>query len=340
MNAIIERVVILPIFRLYFDPTYDGGSGASGVEFNTNTTTQESLSDEMRTYYSDYLLDLVEPELVHEQFAQKHPIPKNGGKTINFRMFDPLPELTTPLVEGVTPAGQSLSVSSIEAYVDQYGGYVTLSDMLMMTAVDPMLMVATKKIATQAGQSRDTLVREVMAAGTNVRYAGGAASRSALAVNTSKLTVEDIRKAVRDLEANDVPRINGKYIGIIHPNVKYDLMDDPRWLNPHEYRDTSNVYTNEIGEIYGVRFVEASRAKIWKGEGASGADVYGTIILGDDAYGVTEIDGGIKHIVKQLGSGGTSDALDQRATCGWKMVMVTKILIQQYMVRIESTATP
>ena len=69
-------------------------------------------------------------------------------------------------------------------------------------------------------------------------------------------------------------------------------------------------------------------------------DVYSTLILGDDAYGVTEITGGgLQHIVKQLGSSGSADPLDQRATCGWKATKTAEILVPQYMVRIETTAT-
>lgn len=100
----------LPEVRL---DLFDG----SAPDPNTNTTGSAGLSVEMKTYYSDYLLDLAEPELVHDQFAQKHPIPKNGGKTIEFRQFDPLPELTTPLTEGVTPDGQSMNVKTLTATV-------------------------------------------------------------------------------------------------------------------------------------------------------------------------------------------------------------------------------
>ncbi len=43
--------------------------------------------------------------------------------------------------------------------------------------------------------------------------------------------------------------------------------------------------------------------------------MYATLILGDNAYGTTEIEGGgLTLIVKQLGSGGASDPLDQRAS--------------------------
>ena len=80
---------------------------------------------------------------------------------------------------------------------------------------------------------------------------------------------------------------------------------------------------------------------IYPGEGgANGRDVYSTLILGADAYGVTELEGGgLQHIVKQLGSSGTADPLNQRATAGWKLTKVAERLVEQYMVRIESAST-
>ena len=79
----------------------------------TSATTGNNLSGEMKTFYSDYLIDMAEPLLVHDQFGQKHPIPKNGGKTIEFRKYDPLPKATTALTEGVTPEGQKLNMGAV-----------------------------------------------------------------------------------------------------------------------------------------------------------------------------------------------------------------------------------
>lgn len=311
---------------------------------NTNITTDTGLTNEMKTYYSDYLIDLAEPELIHDQFAQKHPIPKNGGKRIEFRKYDSLPKALTPLTEGVTPDGQKLSMSVITAEVRQYGGYVELSDMVMLTAIDNNLVQATRLLASQAGRTADTITREVMNGGTTVRYAGGAADRSALvggaADGNHYLTVDDIRKAARDLKVMNAPKINGSYVGIIHPDVAYDLMSDPEWQKPHQYVDTENIYNGEIGRIAGVRFVETSEAKIFTGAGASDRDVYATLVLGADAYGVTEITGGgLQHIVKPLGSAGTADPLNQRGTAGWKLTKAAIRLVEQYMVRIESAST-
>lgn len=393
---------------------------------NTNVTTDTGLSDEMKTYYSDYLIDLAEPYLVHDQFGQKQPIPQNKGKTIEFRKYSPLPKALTPLTEGVTPTGQKLTMSVITATVSQYGGYVELSDMLLMTAIDNNQVQATKLLAAQAGRTLDTITREVLVGGTNVQYAEGVhESRATLVGGESSgndyMTVDCVRKAVRFLKVMNAQKISGDFVGIIHPDVSYDLMSDPKWVNVKTYSDPDGIYEGEIGKIEGVRFVETSEAKIFTGTplsagsknltvktqvssntsvpikealtaedaaalagrkvllgatevtiasatagaagsasltlsaaasasanaviapndaGAGGKSVYATMILGENAYGVTEVSGGgLQYIAKQLGSAGTADPLNQRATCGWKATKVAERLVEEYMVRIETTST-
>lgn len=307
-------------------------------QLNTQTTASEGLSPEMRTYYSDYLIDEAEPNLVHDQFGQKHPIPKNGGKTIQFRKFKPFTKATTPLKEGITPDGGSLTVTTIESTVAQYGYYITISDILDLTAVDNTLVEATKLLGSQAGATLDTITREVLSSGTSVMYSGGVEAREALGAD-SKLTVDDIYRAARFLKAQNAPKISGGYVAIVHPDVSYDLMRDEEWIDVHKYSAATEIFEGEIGKIGGVRFVESTEAKIFP-KGAGDKDVYSTLVLAANAYGVTEITGGgLQHIVKQLGSGGTADPLNQRATAGWKAIKTAEILVQNYMIRIESVST-
>ena len=136
--------------------------------FATQVTVQPSLSAEMKTFYDMTLLDNAQANLVHDQFGQKKPIPKNGGKTIEFRKFAPLNKALTPLTEGVTPAGNSLSVSTITASVAQYGDYIKQSDVLELTALDNTILEATKLLGQQAGATLDTVTRNVLNGGTNV----------------------------------------------------------------------------------------------------------------------------------------------------------------------------
>ncbi len=399
------------------------------AELNTNVTTDSGLSEEMKTFYSDYLIDQAGPKLVHDQFGQKHPIPKNGGKVIEFRKYDPLPKALTVLTEGVTPDGQKLTMSTLKSEVRQYGSYITLSDVLLLTAIDNNLVQATKLLGKQAGETLDTITREVLNGGTNVQYAEGqVSSRAQLnggqtdATQNHYLTVDAIRMAVRTLKNQNAEKIGDSYVAIIHPDIAYDLMSDKAWKDVKDY-DPEDWYAGEIGKIAGVRFVETTEAKIFKsanltksnatltvkgtvtkafkvpvteeitkedafkmagkqitinsgatiytilsaeagaagnasitvdkevtaadtnpiatvGGGKSGRAVYSTLVLADNAYGVTDIEGGgLQHIVKNLGSAGSADPLNQRATVGWKAIKTAERLVEPYMVRIETCST-
>ena len=299
------------------------------------TTLLPALSAEMKTFYDMTLIDEAQSNLVHDQFGQKRPIPANGGKTIEFRKFAPLAKALTPITEGVTPDGKSLEVTTITAEVAQYGDYITQSDVLELTSLDNTILEATKLLGRQAGVTLDTVVRDILHETTNVTYCskadGTAVTSRAGLDNTCQLTVKMVQKVVAKLRAQNAPTIGGKYVAIIHPYVAYDLMRDPEWIDAHKYTTSTNLYEGEIGEIAGVRFVQTTEAKIYEG------GVFGTLIMGDGAYGVTEITGGgLQTIVKQKGSAGTADPLDQRSSVGWKAIKTAELLIPQYLVRVES----
>ena len=415
--------------------TFGAGDKVLGTEgeINANNGAEvayeegKGLSPEMRTYYSDYLIDNAEPALVHDRFAQKHNIPVGGGKSIQFRKYDPLPKLTDPIKEGITPTGQTINMGIVNATVAQYGGYVELTDLLIMTAIDNNLCMATKLLGSQAGRTLDTISREVLVGGTNVQYADCSVSARCQLQGGGEsdnhyLTVDAIRKAVRFLKNQNAEKIDGAYVAIIHPDCAYDLMSDPAWRFPHQYSDSTAIFEGEIGKIEGVRFIETTEAKVFHAEdlasdarelrvsapandsdclefdggtvadgalvgreviingvkyyvssnysnfinlttdstkstpasitcsadtiiypgeaGAEGADVYATLIFGENAYGTTALAaGGLEHIVKQLGSAGSSDPLDQRATVGWKATKVTVRLVEAFMIRIETCAS-
>ena len=311
-----------------------------------NTTTASGMSAEMKTYYEKRLLDQAEPALVHDQFGDKYPIPANGGKTIEFRKYDSLPKATTPLTEGVTPDGQNLNVSTVTAEVKQYGGWTPITDTLQLTAIDNNIVQATKILASQAGRTIDSVVRDILVGGTNVIYAPKVADGVKAEVKsranldkTAKLTSELIMKAATQLKAMNADPIDGSYIAIIHPYAAYDLKTSKEFIEVHKYADPEAMFRGEIGKLGNIRFIETSEAKIWKDATCpAGLAVFGTLVLGAHAYGVTELEGGgLEHIVKQLGYG--DDPLNQRASVGWKGMRAAERLVEQYMIRIESVSS-
>lgn len=242
---------------------------------NTNVTTDTGMSVENKTFYDKELIRTAGPQLVHDQFAQKRPIPKNGGQSVEFRQFGDLPKALTPLTEGVTPNGKKLSATAKTATVSQYGDYVTISDKLDLTAIDPVALEAVDVIGKQMGLTLDTVTRNKLHQGLQVMYAplrssAGAetevSSRSKLD-KSAVLTVKLVQQARTELKAMNVPTFDDDcYVMIIHPYSAYDLKRDPEWRKPHEYADTRQLYNGEVGMVDGVRFVETSEAKIYCGE--------------------------------------------------------------------------
>ena len=316
----------------------------ASASLNNTTAT---MTKEMKTFYEKRLIDQAEPRLVHDQFADYYPVPQNGGKTIEFRKYDSLPKASTPLTEGVTPNGQTLNVTTITSDLHQYGGWTPLTDVLQMTAIDNNVVQATRVLASQAGRTMDSITRDVLAGGTNVLYVPKVAedgtetvvnSRKALD-KTCTLTPKIFFRAAAQLGAMNADPIGDSYIAIIHPYAAYDLKTSKEFVEVHKYADPDTMYRGEIGKLGNIRFVETSEAKIWRDETCpTGLAVFGTLVLGAHAYGVTELEGGgLEHIVKQLGYG--DDPLNQRASVGWKGMRAAERLVEQYMVRIESVSS-
>ena len=406
---------------------------------NTQTTSANrpgnNLTPEMKTYYDRALIRFASPKLVHAQFGQQKPIPAGSGKTIEFRRFSPLPKALTPLTEGVTPKGNTLNVTTVESTVEQYGDYITMSDMLTLSAVDSVISETQTVLGDQAGRTLDTVIREKVNAGTNVQYGSGKADRNLLVGGQADygdndyLTVAAVKRAVATLKRNNAaPFKDGCYVAIIHPDVANDLTNDPEWKAVKQNVDPEDWYKGAIGKIHGVVFVESTEAKIFRagylrnpatlakgdpetltaagvsgktitlreeltaedvtylgskkiqingfdysiasakagdagaasitvaetpdasvtpgaviypaGAGAGGRDIYSTLFIGQNAYGLTSISGGgLQTILKQKGSAGTGDPLDQRSTVGWKATQTAEILSPEFMVRVETTCS-
>lgn len=308
------------------------------VNVTTSAAEGNNLSPEMKEYYNTQIIRMAEPELRYKQFAKKVPMPRHNGKSVSFRKWTSFGKATTPLTEGVTPTGNKLNVTEIHASVNQYGDYTSVSDVLDLTAIDNVIMETTELHSSQAAITLDTLCRNEVMTGTNVVYAPKSDGTEVLSRGnldeTCILTADLVAKIAAELKANNAPKIDGSYVAVIHPYVAYDIMTSPLWIDVHKYEDSVAIFEGEIGKIHGVRFVESSEAKIWK-EGETA--VFGTLFFGQGAYGSIDLEGGnLQVIVKQKGSGGTADPLEQRATVGWKAMDCNVILIPEYMYRVES----
>ena len=303
---------------------------------DTNMTTSTGLTPGMQTYYNRELLRTFEPNLVHLQFGENYRMPMNSGITMNMRKQIPVAAKTTALAEGNPGDGKMLAEVAVTTTIQQFGDYARCSDWLDMVHMDENITSRVKRFGDAGARSVDALVRDELATCTNVIYANGKTARNQLTA-ADKLSSKELRKAVRLLKKNRAQKFGGYYIAIVGPDTIYDLQDDEKFIAVSKYQDKENIYTGEVGRLFGIRFVESTEAKIFEGAGASSADVASVIVLGRYAYGLTSLKGTKPHVVvKPAGSAGTADPLDQISTVGWKLDgFAVKLLQPEFAVRIE-----
>lgn len=399
----------------------------------TNTTST-AANYTMKTAYEKQLLMQAKTQWVHAQFGKKYSIPANNGLIVEMRKSNPYTASTTNLLlsEGVTPTGQTYGQTRVLATVAQYGAYVTLSDLLDLTAFDPIIDENSMLLGEQLGTTLDWVVRDAMVSEASVQRVGSRTSM--LAITTADLlSVDEVRKAVATLKkAKARPFSDGCFVMIVDPDVVWDLQNDADWQTPNTYSGTKQLYTAELGMLYGVRFVGSTEGKITyqsvlnavnastttsdefvlkntptaaeiaylstpgnkiciganyaglteytlhattpltessgtytvklttapsltgnhivfsRDAGAcnattcAGTPIHHSLILGQEAFGVVDVagKGGVEIIIKQKGSEGSADPLDQRSSIGAKVTAFTaKVLNSNWIIDVMSAAT-
>ena len=323
----------------------------SYVNAYTGQTTAFSgtndLTPTMKVFYDTSLLENHRDQLIFGQLGKKQPLPANHGRTVEWRKWNTLPNLKA-LAEGVIPTGEKLGMTSTNVALTQYGEYVSVTDILELHALDDVIAGATEELGAASGKTNDVLVRDVVAANTNIifadAYVNGAYDstpstetelQTALSAGKAcDLTPDMIAKAVTNLKKGGAPTINGKYVAVVHPSVTYSLRKNPEWLEAHKYARPEEIFNGEIGELHGVRFVESNLAPVIKGASQANA-TYKTLIFGKDAFGIVDPEGAgletIIHTKDQIGG-----PLNQFSTIGAKMEMAAKVLYTERICTIWS----
>ena len=301
----------------------------------TKTTTAEpgqGMSPTMKVFYNKSLLENSREESVFSQFAM--PTPMTHGKTAEWRKWKTFAPALVPLQEGVIPDGHTFGMESITASISEHGDYTPISDVLELTAYDPVIYGATEEMGAAGAETSDLLIRNDLLAGTNQFYANGKDAKTALTA-ADTITPAMINKVVTFLKKMRAKKINGYYVALIHPSVAEDLRNTDEWKEFHKYNDTTPIFKGEIGELHGCKFIESNFAAIEQG---TDIKVYSTMIFGADAFGKLELEGGdmqmIIHGKEEIGG-----PLDQFSTVGYKFFHGAKILYEERLVNLWTASS-
>lgn len=347
------------------------------------TTSYGDISPAVAAYSVVRMLKRALPLLHLEKFGQTYPLPQNSTQTAKFRRYFLsgttgaagsgtgnffMPVATTPLVEGVTPAGSRLANADYTVQLAQYGDYVTITDVVMDTHTDPVLAQATEILGEQAATTVETLRFNVLKAGTNVFYANNVAGRSTVA---SAITLADQRRVTTALNRQNAKKITqvvasspdyntksveAAYMAVVHPDLETDIRGMSGFKPVADYGTHTSPMEGEIGSVEQVRYLSSTIIAPWLGTGVATAsaatlrhsdagtgdkvDVYPVLYFGRDAFGIVPLKGKsamTPMVVNPKPAPG--DPLGQRGTVGWKLWTATVILQEAFMARLEVGAT-
>lgn len=315
------------------------------------------------------------------KFCMNKPMPANSGTQMIFRRWLPKgATVNSPnkwdvqvgahrINEGETPVADSITPQDIPVVLDQYAFIYRWSDRVEDLHEDDV-PAQTKKIAGQrAGLLLEMIKWGRAKACTNVYYAAGVASRSLVSGLVSATLIANI---VRGLENNmaelvtsslkaspgyETRAIDSCYVGLTHPDMRYDLESLPNFIKAKDYPGGSAdlIDPDEIGSLGKVRFIQsphftpylqagtvaAANTRLTNGVpnagGVGNCDVYPIVIMAQEAVGSVGFRGANSMQVnyKPATEATKDDILAQKGVLGMKCYSAAVILNNFHMAVAE-----
>lgn len=329
-----------------------------------NLTTYGDISPRTAAKAARRLLTRGQALMLTERFGYSDPQPMNASKTRKWRRYTSLANATSPLAEGITPAGQKLNFEDVTATLEQYGDFARITDVIQDTHEDPVLREASDVIGEQAAEVVELVRISILTAGTNVFYANGVTARASV---TSLMLIQDYRKIVRALRRNRAQYITqvikagpsiatepvgAAFFAMCHTDLEADIRSLANFLPAEKYADGSKAVPGEIGKYESTRFCLSQLILPWYNAGASGTtylaggeivagstayDVYPVLVVSRNAYAIVPLQGdqAVNIMVKNPGKPSDSDPLGQRGFVSWKTWQAAAILNELWLARYE-----
>jgi N4-gp56 family major capsid protein len=326
---------------------------------NMSVLKYGDISPRTAAYAAAEMLKRAMPYLILQPFAQTRPIPANSSDTIKFRRYNSLPLALTPLAEGVTPSGNTMTATDVSATLSQYGDYIPISDKIADTHEDQVFKEAQAVIGEQAAQTVETILFNILKAGTNVFYTNGADRDEVNTVYDHDLQTkvvrafkrQNARKLTKKQDSSvkfNTENVSGGFIGFVHPDLEPTIRAFSDFIDVKDYGSTT-PHESEFGASGEVRYLTSTVFQPWADAGAAGAtmiattnsavavDVYPILIVAADSFAVTPLKGknAIMPMVLNPGVPREGDPLGQRGYVGWKTWFTGCILNQVWMARVE-----
>lgn len=226
----------------------------------TQTTGTSSLPHIATVFYKRKALDRLMTKFQFEKACMPDMLERQQGKTVQFWRYTNLQASTAPKSpEGQVGTSETISSKTLSATISQYTNFITVSDLLRDTAIDPILENAAELLGYQAGLTVDTITRTII---------DNESANTAQTLLGTYLRAADFRRARHTLQGKDIlPMEDNYFLGIAHPYVTFDLVNDPqaagladitKYTNPDKARLFNYEDRGVISVVGGVKVMEST----------------------------------------------------------------------------------
>ena len=337
----------------------------------TSNNTTKNTVPALGQYYDKRFLERAVSVMRYHLFGQKKSVPTNMGTNVIFTRFSALNTvgfISTEDASAVT--GQTLSATNVTAEVKLMGDYVSTTELFNVTSLDKDGEEIASILGDACGLSVDETIGKELRSGATAQLATGVAALSALTGSGKEMNSTEIRKASRTLKRNKARFISGnltkgKFAGFVPTDVVYDLQNDADWKSLNTYVNTTNIEFGRIGSLHGIDVYETNNQDFLRettgGVLATTGAVFNSFFLGENAYGIIELDGNAGAVSQQATEGPSSgqtgsikqtkfmiesdlvptthDPLAVTKVIAWKIYWATKVLNPNWIINVKTLAT-
>lgn len=314
-------------------------------------------------YYFTTWLERYEANLCYDKYGKQAPLPaKKGSVAVWHQLLNPAKGYS--LTDGTTNSASAVSTRKVSATVAQYGDVKSITDLADDLAVCPIVEETVQALGYAAALTKDYIIGDSIgfgsAASTGAADAAsdevpkvytqgfpllegnsGTVYWTAQALNNGLFStspaISHIRKAVTHLKnMNALPFEDGNFRAVVHPTVSDAIRSDTNFATWMAYTNRAAMEKGKLGVIERVLFEESSNAftvpvlaSAWSNSAytsvSGNGTLYGTLIHGKGAYGVTKLAGKDAQVNVITGAS-KSDPNNQRTYISYKFTMAAKIL--------------
>lgn len=250
------------------------------ISADANQINNTAITKDQEKFLVNKLLARSALKLVMAGVCDNIQMREGAGLTAYMVRYKRMNVPVATLTEGSTPSASTFQLEEVTVTLDQWGDYLEISDVAQLTAKHPLMQQAVELLADNAARVMDREITIVMLAGTNIQYGDGSvASRASITssmkisdtvIGKVRVTMVDNGAPPRGDSARDAKQVaasgnfqkGGKYVAICGPQVIQDVMQPSTsfgtFVAAATYANAKQLYSAEIGEWLGVRFVETN----------------------------------------------------------------------------------